>query len=148
MSRRITLDTLRHLNACDEQFRLFDLLFPDGADVTRESCQRAAENGLNIIWLVFRLNTASYEAVYQPIWDAYNAAVEPHRAAYDIALTRHRDTYDAPVKLLLDSSRASSATEVHSLYDAYNAAIAVHGARYEAASTVAATEALLRWAQS
>lgn len=49
---RITADLLLGLGACEAQIELFDFVFPDGADLTRENARLALDAGLEIDWLV------------------------------------------------------------------------------------------------
>ena len=50
--QRITVDTLRALEACEAQIRLFAAVYPDGVDVTPESFTTAHRAGLNVGWVL------------------------------------------------------------------------------------------------
>ena len=47
---KITTRMLRHKGACPGQVDIFKAEWPNGMDVTRESCIRAVELGLDINW--------------------------------------------------------------------------------------------------
>ena len=49
---KITIELLDKHNACAEQRRLFEWLFPDGADVTRDNAETAINWGMSVFWLI------------------------------------------------------------------------------------------------
>lgn len=46
----VTTEYLRSLDACEGQVKVFAMLFPNGAEVTRENLERALKVGLNLDW--------------------------------------------------------------------------------------------------
>ena len=52
MKRKITSEDLKKLNACPDQQRLFDRVFPDGAWITLDNVRKANEEGLDVGWLL------------------------------------------------------------------------------------------------
>ena len=77
----ITTQLLRQHDACPDQLALFKETFgagpaKSGVEVTPETCQRAAEAGLNFSWAAERLLTPSQRAEYERV-------AGPARAEYE-----------------------------------------------------------------
>jgi hypothetical protein len=81
---KITLESLRSLNACDEHVDLFRKAFPRGLSVTgpsgapraRRAIARVAAAGLDLSWF------ADHADLSPAALDAYARAVAPARDAY------------------------------------------------------------------
>ncbi len=117
---KITKELLERHNACEDQVDLFISLFPEGTEVTEESCLKAVEGGIDFEWACCNLlkNQDAYEAARKPLWDAYDAAVKAFRDAYNAAVKPFWDDYNAAIKPLRDAYIAA----IKPLRDAYIAA--------------------------
>ena len=73
----ITVDTLKELDACEDQVQLFESTFPDGTDITAESLALASDVGLDVSWLIERAPAlfAQHRGLLleQPNWAYYYA---------------------------------------------------------------------------
>ena len=67
-TKRITLDQLRKLEACEDQLEVFEATFGTSAAVTEVNLHRAVAAGLNIHWLAGKTLPA-------PALKAYNEAI-------------------------------------------------------------------------
>ena len=80
---------LRRARACHRQVEIFEREWPEGAAVTLENVQRAAELGLDLDWFAYNLFTPAardaYDEATAPAWAAYDKATAPARAAYNKA---------------------------------------------------------------
>ena len=72
MNFYVTSNFLRDHGACQEQYRLFEDLFPKGATLTRDNVRKAHENGLFVDWLFEVLNDNIYDQ-YEAEYRALNA---------------------------------------------------------------------------
>ena len=83
---KITLETLKALNACRPQVDLFASLYPDGVEVTEENALAAVKAGLDIDWLAQHLLTGAAREAYGEAtavaWKAYDEACDVARQAY------------------------------------------------------------------
>ena len=83
--KKITLQTLVDLNACEDQRDLFAKTFPKGTTVTLAACKKAAIAGLQLGWLAERLFTPAQRKAYNEAtaaaWEAYHEATAPAREA-------------------------------------------------------------------
>jgi len=89
MTQRITAKLLLAKHACQTQIDIFACEWPDGAEVTLESCRRAVVLGLDLSWAAECLLSASAEKVYQAATataeKAYQAATATAEKAFQAA---------------------------------------------------------------
>lgn len=53
---KITTDYLNSIGACGEGIDEFDDVFPDGAEINRDNLSKAIDCGLDVVWLISRLD--------------------------------------------------------------------------------------------
>lgn len=105
---KITPEMLRRANACPEHVKIFEQEWPDGAEVTLENVQRAADLGLDLDWFVYELFTVAAQ-------NAYDEAVTVDRAAYYAA----RDAAQAVYTAAAEPAWAAYVQEKSAAWDAY-----------------------------
>ena len=88
---KITSSLLRSKGACADQLRLFDLLFPDGVEITEAVCLSVA-NRFDWDWaavnLLSRTAVDAYLAAKAPALDVYlvaTATAKSAKSAYNAA---------------------------------------------------------------
>jgi len=83
---KVTAQMLRRKHACEGQVAIFEKEWPDGAEVTFDSCQRAVALDLDISWFAAEFLPApafeAYEKARVTAWDAYVKARAPAWDAY------------------------------------------------------------------
>ncbi len=89
--RKITMEILQAHNACKRQVKLFQAVFPDGAESTEQALQLALDAGLDIHWAAENLLSASalaeYEKTRASAWAEYNKTCAPALAEYQKTYT-------------------------------------------------------------
>ena len=85
---KITVDWLVEHNACDSQVEVFEKVFPDGADITLENLQTAADAGLDIDWLISHFVLTTEQKYYS---SAYWRKIKP--ACHNYTVKRHELGY-------------------------------------------------------
>ena len=104
MTQRITAKLLLAKHACQTQIDIFACEWPDGAEVTLESCRRAVVLGLDLSWAAECLLSASAEKVYQ-------AATATAEKAYEEATASAEKVYQevaAPAKKAYQTAKATA----------------------------------------
>ena len=86
---RITAAMLREKGACEEQVKVFEAEWPDGASVTLSHCRRGVELGMDVEWAGTHLLSGTVLAAYQQATAtalaAYQQAMATAGAAYQQA---------------------------------------------------------------
>jgi len=85
--KKITLEILEKLDACEGQRDLFAAEWPDGATATKANCLRAAELGLCFKWAAENLLPATALADYRTATDS---ALADYRKSMDSSLVEYR----------------------------------------------------------
>ena len=92
----ITVDTLKELDACEDQVQLFESTFPDGTDITAESLALARDVGLDIGWLIGKapslFEKCSDMFLQSPEWAYYYALHVDKQPHDDTRAAACRDT--------------------------------------------------------
>jgi len=87
--KKITLEILEKLDACEGQRDKFAAEWPDGATVTKKNCLRGAELGLDFDWAAEEFLSlaarAEYERVRAPAQAEYERVRAPAQADFDKA---------------------------------------------------------------
>lgn len=121
----INAQMLKLKGACAAQVELFEVLFPDGADLTVENALSVAHR-FEWDWAAQKLflpeNRDAYNAAVKAARDALDAAVKPARGAYDAVVNYARSAYNAVEKPALDACGAynavvRSARDARDVYD-------------------------------
>ena len=79
----ITNEYLHSIFACRTQLDWFDRIFPDGALLTEDNVLKAYRGGLDIFWVIKRLegNTDLIREEVELAWDLYSTELGPAREA-------------------------------------------------------------------
>ena len=87
---KITIEYLESLDACEDQIKIFNNTFPEGTNITKAACLKAARADLDIDWIACKvLSETAYEAYLEacaPIEKAYDEAHAPLIKTYYEAL--------------------------------------------------------------
>jgi len=135
MSKKITVELLRRLGACQEERDFFAKLFPDGTEVTVELCVKHAGD-FDWSWAAEELLTFKaydvYDADMDTVFAAQREAEKPIDAEYSEAMKPYEDAYQ---KVATEARRALEAAEELAGYNvvarkAYGEALEAVNAEY------------------
>ena len=134
---RITAKMLIAKRACSEEVATFTRLWPDGVEVSEETCQQAAAANLNLRWFAEHFLPAPALAAHQQArataLEAYEQAAATAAAAYKQARAPASAAYKqarAPAAAAYQQARATA-------WAAYHQATATAWAAYQQAAATA-----------
>ena len=95
--KRITVEMLKQVDACEEQLELFEQVFPSGAPVSMRSLMKAKREGLDVFFAERLLEGqawAEYEKVAGQAWAEFEKVTEQAWAEFGKVTERAWDEYE------------------------------------------------------